>query len=276
MKRHGWALAAMAVAMTAMAAAMELEYPSVPKGVVLEGEAMGMEPVQTVSYDRARHAFIINGNAIYRCPIDRDQAAELALALTRNGWAGVGLRPDRSVIVYGNLPPRSRTVRDLEAADRILGGTVLADSKLIGNTRLPGNYRPQGGGSNQAFIPAVTFHFKEYRFQRTSAGEYVRADFMLDPVLRAVDRSQRASDGGYIAVEGTPGPSYQANRNHIMANKSGYLEIPAVGQTARVGELASFFRWVRGGSPLQRGPGGGAYTTGGRPDVLEKLAAEMK
>ncbi|MCC8180307.1 MAG: hypothetical protein LIP23_05275 [Planctomycetes bacterium] len=251
------ALAALLVVATvSAAAAMEngMEYSSVPKGVVVEGLAVGIEPAANVTYDRGRNMFVINGNAYYRNPLTMQEFREVLQALSQHNHFGVSLRQDRSIIAFGSLDPNSSIARDLTATDRILGGVVFGMRQFIGNRRLPGGYTPQTvSPQNRRVLSACTFIFKDYQFARNEQGVYERVNFTFNPRLRPIRRDRSARDGGYVADQeaasrGEIEPTDRANLAHLMANQREYLAMPEVDKAVRIGEAAAFIRWIRGGS----------------------------
>lgn len=251
------------------------EYPSVPKGIVLEGAAVGIEPISSVSYDARRNAFIINDSAIYPNPVSPQDFKELCMALADHNHLGVSIRPDRSFFTYGRIGHDSRIARDLASADRLLGGVVFGMREFIGGRQLPGGYVPKSiPPAQRRIISASTWKFKDFRFTKSGQNVYRRVDYNLDSELTPVRRDSRARDGGYTsdpeaAQRGEIEPADRDNHNHIMTNRGSYMTMPEIDRAAKIGEAASFIRWVRGGS-ANRG-----VVSGGRTDLVMNLARQI-
>lgn len=270
----GRVLTAALLAMSAFVmVAQAQEYPSVPKGVVCEGAAIGIEPVNSITYDRNRNGFVINGNSFYQNPISKEDFRELLGSLAQHNHIGVSIRPDRTFFTYGNISPNSRIARDLAAADRLLGGVVFGMREYIGNRRLPGGYVPKSLTPQQRrILSACTWHFRDFRFAKGGQNVYQRVDYNLDSTLTPVRRDSRARDGGYTSDVGNTNiePADRENHNHILSNRGEYMAMPEVDRAAKIGEAAAFIRWVRGGM-ANRG-----VISGGRPEVLNNLAQQMR
>lgn len=251
------------------------EYPSVPKGIVLEGAAIGMEPISSVTYDARRNAFIINNSAIYPNPVSPQDFKELCEALADHNHLGVSIRPDRSFFTYGRISHNSRIARDLASTDRLLGGVVFGMREFIGNRRLPGGYVPKSIPPQQRrIISASTWKLKDFRFVKDGQNVYRRVDYNLDSELTPVRRDSRARDGGYTsdpeaARRGEIEPADRENHNHIMMSRGEYMAMPEVDRAAKIGEAAAFIRWIRGGT-ANRG-----VVSGGRADLVMGLARQI-
>lgn len=258
--------------------ASEYEYKSEPSGVVVEGEAMGIEQVTDIRYDAAKNIFVLNGGAAaYRNPISKDEFKELLAALAQHNHIGVSIRSDRTFFTYGRVTVNGRIGKELAAADKILGGVVFGIREYIANQRLPGGYKPQSVNESQRRVLSVaTFHFREFNFAKGPDGVYARQGYNFTISMMPVHKDRRAADGGYVKDEaarqrGDIEPADQSNLTHVLQYQGQYLAVPSVEKVAKIGEAAAFIRWVRGGSVAK----GGAFT-GGRSDLLQKLAGEMR
>lgn len=232
-------------------------YGSVPKGVTLEGTAVGMEPLTAVRYDKGRNQFILNRSIVYKNPVSAATARELAEALQRDDRLGVSFGHHDTPIVYGRLSKRGVVAQQLFDADRLLGGVAFARTEWLKGIVLPARYKPQKAHPRR-IRSAMYANLTAYQFQKhelPDAGQdgiralYSRITSDLELVLIPLS-NRRARDGGHLPdmeklKKGIVEPADKANLTHLEQNKVNYMEMPAVAAAVRLGEAAAFLRHVR-------------------------------
>jgi len=210
-------------------------YLSIPKGVVLEGTAVGFDPLVSVTYDKKANEFIINGERKYKNPISRKEFHRVLEALRKDDRMGVTLI-EGEARVYGPLNADSDMVKQMVATDMLLGGVVFGIERLEQGVRLPGGYKPQRAPNRQ--IPVVACaRFLDYVFGK-SGDRYIRSSCVLD--VRLIPLSARkTARGGHLpdlakTAEYVMEPTDGNNVRHIKTHQSEYLKIPFVAKTAAI------------------------------------------
>ncbi len=225
-------------------------YGSTPKGVTLEGTAVGMEEIETVGYNARNNAFLVNGAVVYRNPIEAEAFAELLRALRMDPRIGVSMTNLGNTIVYGALDPESSLVADLVHTDEFLSGVTFGRREMIGNVRLPEGYQPRRVPVEKAPVAtASSYGFLQYYFRKTDDGmHYRRAGFELEIQLVPL-RSDYAPDGGHLpdlelmdSGEEYLTPEAKANLGHLKGHRNEYLRMEMVQRSADIGEAAAFAR----------------------------------
>lgn len=223
-------------------------YGSLPKGVILEGGAQGMDPVKQIRYDRGRNRFLINETHEYQSPVPPDTMKELLVGIGRDDRVGISLRLDGSPIIYGYFGRRSPVVQALTTADAFFQGVILARAENLEGVQLPGDYQPKAVEGGRTIYTAFYVKLDNYRFQK-GAKEYTVGPHDLTIQLVPV-KQEAAEDGGYQ-------PDYealeknrlheedQANVAHIKKNRAAYEAMPPVAVAVRIGEGAAFVRHLR-------------------------------
>ncbi len=231
-------------------------YGSMPKGITLEGVATGIEKIKTVSYNKELNRFKINGEAIYRVPIAKKKLLELVKALSQDDRLGISLLLNGSVVVYGRMSKRAQVVRDLEKADKVMGGVVLGLVKWLDKIKLPEEYKPRRPRGRHALtviygnFTDFDFTLKQVRRNESIEKCYERASLAFNLSLIPVSRTKRAADGGFLPdydkiSKGEYEPEYKANLDHFERNKKHYVEKTCLAQAARIAETAAFIRYLR-------------------------------
>lgn len=266
-----------AAAIQAAEGAMAAGFASEPKGIILRGEAAGVEPIRSIKFVPSRNVFILNdGEAFFPNPVDPATFRELLDALSRHDHLGVSIRFDRTFFTYGELPISSRAANDMAAADKLLGGVLFAMRNFIGRTRLPGNYVPKAVSAEERRTLSVgTFYFDNYVFRLDEQRVYRLDSFGFHVDMVPVRRDRRAPDGGYVtdkeaAARGDMEPADRENLDHILAHQREYVAMPEVDRVARIGEAAAFIRSLRGGK-VDKGK-----VSGGNTALLKELAEAMR
>lgn len=218
-------------------------YGSIPKGVILEGDAEGFEDIKTIKYDIARNTFILNKSSLYPLPIPRGQVAAIMAALAHDDRIGVSLA-GRKEIVYGAIEKDSLTAQELLAADKILVSVVFGWTKNLKGINLPNNYKPQQ--TRKRKTPAICVNkFSGYTFELRNS-TYYRSTLKMVSMLIPLS-VRKASDGGYLPGRsmGTLSAGDLANLQELRANTAEYLKIPEINEAAAIGEVAAFARFLR-------------------------------
>ncbi len=226
-------------------------YGSVPGGVVLESTAAGFQPISSITYDKKRNVFTLNGNSTYACPIKGIEFRDILKALIEDDLIGVSLnREQGQFIVFGQIGRSSTITQVLLDADKVLMGVIFAIPAAIGDVKLPGGFKPQAPESRPTNIVACVT-LTNFRFgHREGTTEYTRAGFTLQPVLMPVLK-EKTEEGGHLpdrqALQADMiAKEDHANARHLEANRDAFAsEVEVVGKAVAYGEAASFARLVR-------------------------------
>lgn len=222
-------------------------YGSAPGGVTLEGTATGFEKLKSVAYDKKGNRFIINGNAIYANPVSQRDGLEILKALIKDDRIGVSLLPSTEVLTYGAISARSSVAQTLLDTDKLLGGVTFCRMDYVGDTKLPGNYRPKDVGVRQIMTAG---HYNLTGFQFAKTGNVYKRSWCELEITLYVMSAKKAADGGVLPDEeataaGRFEPEDAANRDHILANIEAYKRMDRVDRSMKLGELAAFYRFLR-------------------------------
>lgn len=223
------------------------KYGSAPAGVTLEGTATGIEKLKTIAYDKDNNQFQINGTAVYKCPVERKAAVEVLRALIKDDRIGVSLLPSEEMLTYGAISSRSTVAETLLDTDKFLGGVVFCRMDYVGDTELPGDYKPQHVGVRE-IMTAGHFNLTGFGFKKQE-NKYVCTSRDLQITLYPMS-DKKAPDGGVLPDEeamkaGRYEPEDVANTNHIRANIETYKKIDRVQASMDLGEIAAFYRYLR-------------------------------
>ncbi len=224
------------------------KYGSLPKGVILEGEAIGFDKIETIKYRLSDNTFILNRNTYYPCPIPRTQVAAVLLALSKDDRMGVSI-VNKKVLSYGALRPDGETSAALVEADKILVSIIFGWTKNLNGISLPNNYVPKTTQRRQ--IPAVSINkFKGYEFSLVDNIYYLQKMKMVNLLLPVGPGS--SMDGGYLPGENLEllSPADLDNLDEIKANSRAYIDIPQITEAAKIGEFAAFARYLRNSGNL--------------------------
>jgi hypothetical protein len=218
------------------------QYGVTPKGVVLEGDAVGMEPIASCSYDKATGALLLNGSASYKLPIPAREFGDLLRSLKKDDRVGVTLIDGRSVY-WGELDGRPAG-RNLSATDKLMGGLIYGFPNLTEGIKFPGGYKPRQAASRATPVIATT-RFCGYRFAKTGA-EYTCVADEVDVVMTPL-AGDKMADGGHkrAAVRYEMEPTDRENLNYMQANKADFYAQTSMGLTKKYGEAAAVARTLR-------------------------------
>ncbi|MBP5233394.1 MAG: hypothetical protein J6333_08305 [Planctomycetes bacterium] len=227
------------------APALAARYGSCPKGVIVEGEAVGLEKVRTIKYDIGQNAFILNQDARYAVPVPRDVLYQLVMALARDNRLGVSLTSAQKIVAYGALDANGAAARQLVEADKLLTGVVVGNFGYINGARLPEGVRPRQAPARRH--AAICVHkFFGYVFTRRQ-NEYFRTQLKMANMLFPLS-SRSAMDGGQLAADGADAnlePTDRENLGDLRAHSEEFLAVPEVRRAAEIGETAAFIRFLR-------------------------------
>jgi hypothetical protein len=220
-------------------------YKSIPTGMVVEGQAIGVGAVDDLQYDAILNAFVINNRAVYFSPIAPQSLAALCRSIVQDDRIGVALGVVE--ITYGELPHDSRVAVDLKLADNFLGNITFGQAEwLAPNYPLAGGYIAKSDPSPAA--TAVMFKFRDFRFE--AARGVVRATGTNFEVRLIPISDQRADDGGalpdYQAIaRGAISPNFEDNARHVTHNIDYYRRETFVENAFHHGEVAAFIRTLK-------------------------------
>ena len=222
-------------------------YCDIPKGVVLEGAAEGVEAIKEIAYDKEKDVLILNGEATYKLPIGRKDFAKILKSLIKDDRLGVTLIQGEPRM-YGHISGTDRLIDPMVETDKLLGGIIYGIPELL-TVKLPGDYKPKI--SKERKIPVVAFTvFNSYQFYKSPKDKsYVRAGCNIEVQLIPLADKKTDSGGHLPDDEKMKGynmeDSDRANLSHLKERQNEYLKIDCIGKTAAVGEAAAFARWIR-------------------------------
>lgn len=251
-------------------------YKSIPGGLVLEGNALGMEWVRAARYEPASNAFVLNDHIAYSSPISAHGAAILAKAIAEDDRIGVSLAEEVQ-IAYGKLRNRSDVAADLRLADGFLGDLILPPRDWTIGYRLAEAFVPREdvGSANVT----VFFRLRDFQFatkEKQLELERASLDVRVVPVLQ-----KQAADGGYLpdfkAISSGGGfEAYEANARHVGANISYYLREKIVARALDYAEAAAFFRALKASGIDLRNLARGIEASSGRSAVRPSAAGKLE
>ena len=231
-------------------------YGSTPKGITLEGAATGLPPVHQVQFvsgagpQQPAH-LVLNGVARYALPIPAAEFGEIVDALAHDHRIGVTLLTNRDFFTYGRLDKRGRVAQALAAADRILGGIILATPGYLDGVRLPQNFRPAVVRGRRSIWSAARLNYTGYAFGlHPETGTYRRIHYQVEPFLTPVLPGQ-ARDGGHLRDDarirqGILGEKEDVdNFNFFRTHLNDFMQITELARVVHLGEAASLVRYLR-------------------------------
>jgi len=220
-------------------------YGSCPKGIIVEGEASGIETVKTIKYLIGQNAFLLNQDARYTVPVPRDVLYQIVMALARDNRVGVSLTSNQKIIAYGALDARSDTARRLIAADKILTGAIVGNFNYLKGIKLPEGCEPQIPETRR--YPAICVHkMFDFVFSKRQ-NEYFRIQMKMANMLYPM-AEKAAADGGFLADRldnANLEPTDRANLRQLRGHSEEFLAIPQVQNAVAIGETAAFIRFLR-------------------------------
>lgn len=221
-------------------------YGEVPGGVVLEGVARGFEDLKDVAYDKDKDEFVLNGKDRYKNPISRKEWVALFRALKKDDLLGVSLS-NGEPRVYGAMGKSSSLVANLVETDKILGGIIYGLHELLGDMKLPANYKPKRTDKRKIQVIAFTA-FTNYEFEKKD-GRYFLRDNSLNVQIIPLAKDKNESGGHMPDEEVFKGfimeDSDRENIAHLKSFQGEYFKMEPMSATNKWGEAAAFTRLVR-------------------------------
>lgn len=216
-------------------------------GVVVEGEAKGIEPINSVKYVSGENSFIINNSVTLKNPVSSDALLELIDAVNMDERIGVSVTLNDELIVYGKLHKRSEVAGMLETADNFIRSVVFAEYSRLRKYALPGNYRPQQPVSREK-SSVIFLQLSDFQFVREGSAYIPQSqneEIMLIPMA-----TYTAPDGGYLpdydALEkGNFQIEDKANADHMNMHKEEYMQLPPLREAVKAGQATAIVRLFR-------------------------------
>jgi len=219
------------------------KYKSIPGGVTLEGEGIGLGHIKSAYYDSQKHCFVINNSVFYDCTVSRQNLIDIFTAIHKDIKMGVSLGSVE--LIYGALREESKVVLNLKLADDFLGDIVFASvNNLIKGYNFPEGYIPKKNTGTGGYC-AVYFNFSNFRFKILNKQCYL-IDSNLNITLVPLT-NKKGEDGGllpdYNAINrGKISDEYKANIEHITQNIDYYMKERLLRIVKKYGETAAFAR----------------------------------
>jgi len=218
---------------------------SVPGGVLLEGSAIGLGSIESLTYDAKFNAFVLDNRGVYFVKVPPHSIAVLCRAIAQDDRVGVSLVGARH-IVYGAVPKASDVAGELMLADRFLGDLAFGARDWASGYKFALNYEPKQ--SQSSFSGTALFYFSGFEFGIVGNEIRVTSERFNDTLIPIIAR--RAEDGGALpdemAIEnGTLPVEYVMNLQHLASNISYYRRERIIDDTFSYGELAAFIRGLK-------------------------------
>ncbi len=223
-------------------------YGCIPKGVTLEGAAAGIPELKEVTFDKTGNRFILNGNVLYNSPLPNDQMVLILRAVYKDDRLGVSynITNDNSV-VFGALSSRGKVTDALTRTDLLLAAVIFGWDQYLKDVTLPNEYVPQKvpSGTNTVGF----FVFDKYLFA-VKENQLVNVSSTVTPHIFPVVSTTVKTAGFKLDEDALKRDDYltqehQANLREIYANLAAYKALEPVAMTIKVGEAASFARYLR-------------------------------
>jgi hypothetical protein len=226
-------------------------YGTVPKGVVVEGSATGIDEITSLGYEKKADEFIINETFRYKNPVSRKDWSRIFKSLRKSDNLGVTLK-EGEVKAYGSLDEESKIIKAMAETDKFFGGIIYGIPRLLEGHKIPGGYTPQFAENRTvavvAFARLINWKFVKNGQKYESAG--CSLDIQLIPMS-----DQKTKSGGHLpdkekmksyVMEETD----RKNVEHIKSNQQEYFKISFIAITVQAGEAAAFARLVRDSKAL--------------------------
>jgi hypothetical protein len=220
-------------------------YGTIPGGIVLEGTAAVLGPIEPVRYNAKLNALTFSDKAVYFLPISPRNLAVLCRAIDRDERIGVSL--GQVHIVYGALPADSDVATDLKLADHFLGDIVFARKEWTAGYVFANGFEPRPHQGDR-FYGAIFFNFNGFKFgvdqdevQLTKSN----VDVQIVPLL-----DNKAADGGHLpdlaAISaGRTSSQWELNAKHVAKNIAYYGKEKIIDRVYQYGEMAALIRGLK-------------------------------
>jgi hypothetical protein len=237
------------------AAGVVERYESVPKGVILEGNANGWDDVASVAYDKDKQSLVINGKETYKLPVSAKEFAQVLKSIQKDDRMGVTLI-DGNAKFWGSIENGGNMGRALIDTDKLMGGIIYGFNHLLEGRKLPQGFRPQKAPDRKTPVVAVT-RFWRYQFEKKN-GQYVLVSDELDVQIFPLDMAGRSGTGGHLPDDEllknfSLEQSDRDNLSELQRHKSELYKVTSMGETSKVGEVAAVARTLRD-SKVDLGP----------------------
>jgi hypothetical protein len=223
------------------------KYGLVPKGITLEGEAVGFPRIDKIEYDYSLNTFIINDDSRYELPVSPEEFLDIFQALQKDDRLGVSITLRKKASIIGRLSSKGKVVENLVEADYLLGNIVFGRTRWLRGVELPEKYRPKTVRRIKVFSVCY-FNFEGYYFIKKD-NVYRRHSSHMEISLIPVLKHKRAKNGGYLpdkrAIEkGLKEEAYATNADHIHKHMKKYMAMKYVNKANLYGEVAAFIRFL--------------------------------
>ena len=220
-------------------------YHGIPGGVVLEGVAAGLGPMNTLRYNPRFNAFILNENTVYFPAVPPEAVAVLCHAIESDDKERVGVSLGKVQLVYGTVPQDSDLAWDLKMADHFLGDIVFAWRDWSAGYNFPDGFIPEPNRGQISNI-AVFFSFNDFQFtvdQQEARLTDASVNVHIYPLIASSNADGNLiPDVNAIAQGRTPSEQFAANAKHIADHITYYRKERIVDHVLAYGALAAFLR----------------------------------
>lgn len=225
------------------------DYGSVPGGVVLEGLAMGLEPIgklQNAKLVSDPALLIINDKHLYFTHLPRKQAREILNSLREDNRLGVSLGSKN--VVFGELKRQGNVAVNLFLADEFLGGLTFHRLEKFGLDKYkhPNFFEIQRWSGDHS-RSAVFFKFQDFAFQ-VNGNQIVSSKAQIQSYLIPISKNKRFNgkhkpDLSRINnLSGAEKSGFKENLQHVERNFAYYSKERIIRIAKMYGEFASIVR----------------------------------
>ena len=225
------------------------EYKSVPGGVTLEGDGVGLDGFRQAFFRNSDNSIIVDNKFSYEIPVDIQEMKDICLSISISTKLGVSL--SGNYIAYGAIPKDNDIMLTIRLVDEFLGHIAFGrqNSYKFADYELANGYvlKKQSGSVNSGFC--VYFRFCDYKFRRNGT-RYELTSSNLSITLVPTLKDQRAEDGGALpdfdAIDSGQIPdAWKNNCEHISANIGYYMNERMMRMVNCYGEAAAFARALK-------------------------------
>jgi hypothetical protein len=224
------------------------QYKSVPGGVTLEGDGVGITDIKSIRFEKFVNAFIINDDSAYVLPTTILEMKDILNAIAESDKMGVSLAGD--YIVYGAMGKSHNVNLSIRLVDKFLGDIAFAKKQQqFQNYKLANGYIPKENKKKLQSGMCVYFKFCDYTFRKRKT-LYELDSYRLAITLVPTKVGKKAEDGGALpdfkAIEKGEIPiAWRQNVEHITSNVEYYMNERIMRMVKCYGEAAAFARALK-------------------------------
>lgn len=217
-------------------------YGSLPGGIVLEGRALGLGKIKSITFDGQTGTLLLGPGLSYEPGVSPTTIAELARSIAGDDRIGVSITEDK-IITYGAFSDDAELTRDLTIADAYLADFVIPPREWTIGYRMAGGFKTSPASQSDNVV--VFYQFRDFAFD-VRAGKVTLSGAEINLSVVPIIATP-AKDGGYVPdlKSRAASSSIVRNANHISANISYYMRERIARRLLGCGEVAAIFRHLK-------------------------------